>query len=109
MGITPIDLQTLFAQMDKVAKTQVSQKEGQVIQQAIQNVQLQKKAEEDVEQVNQAQNMGEGTEKVKDRGAEHKQGEGNKKGRSGGGEQGEEEQASVLSDPSLGKKIDISL
>jgi hypothetical protein len=109
MAIAPIDLQTLFTQVDKVGKTQAAEKDGQILQQSIQQSQLQKKTEENVQSVNEAQNMGEGLEKVKDRNAEHKQQEENRKGR-GHHEEGEEEsKPSFLSDPSLGKNIDISL
>jgi hypothetical protein len=107
MAIAPIDLQTLFTQLDKVAKTQTSQRESQVIQQAMQGVQHQRKTEEQIEQVNEAQNMGEGVEKVSDK-RQGDQGEGKKKGR-GQTEREDEDQPAVLSDPSLGKRIDISL
>jgi len=107
MAIAPIDLQTLFTQLDKVAKTQASQRESQVIQQAVQGVQQQRKTEEQIEQVNEAQNMGEGVEKVSDK-RHGGQGEGSKKGR-GQAEREDKDQLSVLSDPSLGKNIDISL
>jgi len=109
MALAPIDLQTLFTQLDKVAKTQTSQRESQVIQQAVQSVQHQRKTEEQIEQVNEAQNMGEGVEKVSDK-RQGGQGGDKKKGR-GQTQTGreDEDQPSVLSDPSLGKKIDISL
>jgi predicted transcriptional regulator len=107
MAIAPIDLQTLFTQLDKVAKTQTSQRESQIIQQAVQSVQHQRKTEEQIEEVNEAQNMGEGVEKVGDK-RQGAQGEGKKKGR-GQTEKEGEDQPSILSDPSLGKKIDISL
>jgi hypothetical protein len=106
MAIAPIDLQTLFTQLDKVAKTQTSQRESQVLQQAVQSIQHQRKTEEQIEQVNEAQNMGEGVERVGDK-KHGEQGEGKK--RDGHSERDDEDQPSVLSDPSLGKKIDISL
>jgi hypothetical protein len=106
MAIAPIDLQTLFAQIDKVAKTQGAQREGLVMQQAIQGAQLQKKAEEEVNQVNEAQNMGEGVDKVKDKEAEHRHQEGRKREKE---KEEAEKKSSVLNDPRLGKKIDISL
>ena len=107
MAIAPIDLQTLFTQLDKVAKAQSAQRESQVIQQAMQGVQHQRKTEEQIEQVNEAQNMGEGVEKVSDK----RQGE-HGKGRQKNREQTkseEENKPSVFKDPSLVKKIDISL
>lgn len=107
MAIAPIDLQTLFTQLDKVAKTQTSQRESQVIQQAVQSVQHQRKTEEQIEEVNEAQNMGEGVERVSDKRHGDK-GEEKKKGREQTGKE-EEDKPAVLSDPSLGKNIDISL
>ena len=110
MAIAPIDLQTLFTQLDKVSRTHASQKEGQAIQQAVQGVQLQKKLEEEINQINEAQNTGEGAEKVKDQrhdaNGEQQHG-GKKKDSDQNGDNGET--AFVLSDPSLGKNIDISL
>ena len=107
MGIAPIDLQTLFSQVDKVGKAQAAQREGQALHQAILGVQLQKKTEENIQQVNEAQNTGDGAEKVGDQ----------KQQRQGGGSheknkreaQEEENPVSVLRDPTLGNTIDISL
>jgi hypothetical protein len=107
MAIAPIDLQTLFTQLDKVAKAQSAQRESQVIQQAMQGVQHQLKTEEHIKQVNEAQNMGEGVEKVNDK-KDKEKGEGRKKNREHT-ERENEDKPSVLSDPSLGKIIDISL
>ena len=109
MAIAPIDLQTLFTQVDKVAKAQVSQREGQAMQQAIQGVQLQKKTEENVQQVNETQNTGEGAQKVKDQGPDQDEKNNNRR-RKDSQQSGEKEHSvSVLSDPCLGKNIDISL
>jgi hypothetical protein len=108
MAITPIDLQTLFTQLDKVGKTQASQREGLALQQSMQDVQLQKKTNEQIQQVKEAQNTGEGAEKINDRG-------GSGQNQKSGGKKKEQEQeeekkntVSVLYDPSLGKNIDIS-
>ena len=49
MAIAPIDLQTLFTQLDKVGRAQAAQRESQVLQQSIQGAQLQKKTEEQKE------------------------------------------------------------
>ena len=111
MAIQPIDLQTLFSQMDKVGKTQLAQREGAAIQHAIQGEQIQRKTEEHIQSVNEAQNMGDdGTEKVKDRASQRDGKEGGKKkeNREKTPEQ-EEEQLPIIHDPRLGRKIDISL
>jgi len=111
MAIAPIDLQAIFSQVDKVGKSQAMQREGQALHQAIVGVQLQRKTEEHIQQVNEAQNTGEGTEKIKDRDAEHKQkhNSGGRNDESEEDENTEEKQFSVLHDPCLGRKIDISL
>jgi len=108
MAIAPIDLQTLFTQLDKVGKTHASQKEGQAIQQALQSIQIQRKTEEQIQQINEAQNTGEGAEKVNDNGQRQNNGRNNGK-RQKKEDEKEKGNSSVLSDPSLGKKIDISL
>jgi len=114
MAIAPIDLQAIFSQVDKVGKSQAAQREGQILHQAMVGVQLQRKTEEHIQQVNEAQNTGEGVEKVKDRDAENKQkrnsgGKGGRNDENNEDENAEEKQVSVLHDPNLGKKIDISL
>jgi hypothetical protein len=110
MAIAPIDLQAIFSQVDKVGKTQAAAKEGQMLHQAIQEVQFQRKTEEQIQQVNEAQNTGEGVEKVKDRdaGHGHKQKSGGKHDESKEDGNEEETHPSFLRDPNLGKKIDIS-
>jgi hypothetical protein len=108
MAIQPIDLQTLFTQMDKVAKTQSAEREGLAVQQAIQGAQHQKKTEEQIRAVNETQNTGEdGAEKVKDRGAQGQAGSGNKKKEQE--KAAEEETKASIIDPRLGRNIDISL
>jgi len=110
MAIQPIDLQALFTQLDKVGKNQAVAREGQQINEAIQQLQTQRKLEENVQSVNEAQDMGEDAEKIKDnsgRGAHAKQG-------GGKGNSGEEEEDSagekpeLIRDPALGRNIDIS-
>ena len=107
MAIAPIDLQTLFTQLDKVGRAQAAQREGQALHQAIQGVQIQKRTEEHIQQVNEAQNTGEGAEKVGDRWQKKNGGGKNEKNKKDAQE--EENQVSVLRDPSLGNTIDISL
>ena len=108
MPIQPIDLQVLFTQMDKV-KAQVAQQEGRVIHQAIQGAQLQQKTEAQIKEVNQAQDLGDGTEKVKDREGRGSGRGAGKKGSENDKGEGNENKSSVFNDPSLGKNIDISL
>ncbi|MDR0494358.1 MAG: hypothetical protein LBG95_01845 [Treponema sp.] len=110
MAIQPIDLQILFTQMDKVGKAQSAQREGLALHEAIQGVQIQRKTEEHIQAVNETQNMGEGAEKVKDRGAQgQNSGEGKKKEAHDETSEQDKAQAPVISDPCLGRNIDISL
>ncbi|MDR0497055.1 MAG: hypothetical protein LBH42_05525 [Treponema sp.] len=109
MAIQPIDLQAIFSQVDKVGKTQAVQREGQQIHESLQQVHIQRKMEQDVQSVNQAQDMGEEAETIKDekrRGA-HDQHSGNNE-RSGEEEYMEDENPDLIRDPALGRNIDIS-
>jgi hypothetical protein len=107
MAIQPIDLQTLFTQVDKVGKAQTAQKDG-LIQQAIQGAQMERKTEERIQSVNETQNTGDGAEKVGDRGERGQAGGGGKR-REKDEEAREEEERTIIRDPSLGRNIDISL
>ncbi|MCL2267198.1 MAG: hypothetical protein FWC17_05465 [Treponema sp.] len=111
MAIAPIDLQTLFTQVDKVGRSVSAQKEGQVLQQSIQGVELQRKTEENIKQVNEAQNMGDGVEKIKDKDTDQKhQQQGSKKEeKKAGNEEVQEPRISVLRDTRVGNRVDISL
>ena len=115
MAIQPIDLQTLFTQMDKVGKTQIAQREGLAVQQTIQGIEIQRKTEEHIQSVNEAQDMGEGTQKIKDRGAAGQEEPGQKKNKDKNGSSENEEPdmrdngTDVFRDPVLGRNIDISL
>jgi hypothetical protein len=110
MAIQPIDLQALFTQVEKVGKLQANQREGLQIQQALQQAESQKKAEERIQSVNQAQDMGSEAEKIKDGGEQgqyYKPGE----GRDESPEEEEDEKKDdpgLIRDPALGRNIDIS-
>jgi hypothetical protein len=108
MAIQPIDLQTLFTQVEKVGKAQASQKEGVMIQQAIHSVTLQRRTDENIQSVNETQDTGRGTEEINDRNAHRRQTE--EDGGDRGREEGEDEKskASVFRDPALGKYIDFT-
>jgi hypothetical protein len=113
MAIQPIDLQTLFTQIDKVGKTQSDLKEGLQIQQALQGIRIQKKTEERAQTVNEFQNTGEGAERIKDRASRGQAGEeGTRRDRDNRADMDEGEAATgdapVFRDPALGKNIDMS-
>jgi hypothetical protein len=113
MAIQPIDLQTLFSQMDKVAKTQNAQREGLALHQTMQGVEIQRKTEEHIQSVNEAQNTGDdGTDKIRDRPSSRggkESDEGKKKETREETSEQDEAHSPVISDPRLGKNIDISL
>jgi len=111
MAIQPIDLQTLFSQLDKVAKAQLAQREGLAIQQAVRGVQIQRKADEQAKTVNEVQNAGDdGAEKVNDQGRKgNDDGKGNKQGTQKKASNWQKQAPSpVFRDPGLGKNVDIS-
>jgi hypothetical protein len=111
MAIQPIDLQALFTQLDKVAKSQVIQKEGQQIQEALQQAQNQRKLEQNVQSVNQSQNMGEEAATIKDeqrRGAQAHQGRTMGKQEEADDTGPDEEEHDFIRDPALGRNLDIT-
>ena len=113
MAIQPIDLQTIFSQLDKVGRTQSALREGQQIQASIQQGETQRKIETEKQSVNEAQNMGEEANKIRD---ENKQGNhpgGNQFGESSSDDDDDLEQntsnkPAPYRDLSLGRNIDIS-
>ncbi|MCL2093203.1 MAG: hypothetical protein FWH12_03315 [Treponema sp.] len=110
MAIQPIDLQALFSQLHQVGKTQAMAREGQQIQENLQAQQSQRRLEENIQAVNEAQNMGDEAEKIKD----ENRGRNSMAGQGGPGkeeEDQEEERAlhvDVIRDPALGRNLDIS-
>jgi hypothetical protein len=87
------------------------QREGQQIQESIQQIQIQRKNEQDIQSVNQAQDLGEEAGTIKD---EKRHGaRGNESGAREKQQEEEELQAAqerrdLIRDPALGRNIDIS-
>jgi len=108
MGLQPIDLQTLFTQMDKVSKTQIAERDGAAVQQALQGAHLQQKVENHIREVNEAQDTGDGAEKVNDRKKENASKGGGKRHEEAS-EDNPDKKPSVIQDPLLGRRIDIEL
>ena len=109
MAIQPIDLQALFSQIDKVGKTQAVLREGQQLQENLHQIQTQKKLEENVQSVNEAQDMGKESAKVKDENGKGAQARGGGRGRQEDNEEpGREGNLSLIRDPALGRNIDIT-
>jgi tRNA U54 and U55 pseudouridine synthase Pus10 len=110
MAIQPIDLQTLFTQIDKVGKEQINQKEGVHLQAALQGVQIQRKTDERDHSVNETRDAGEGAERIKDQNARRQGGEhpsGRQPDEKDPDESGDGD-SPFIRDPALGKNIDIS-
>ncbi|WP_010260057.1 hypothetical protein [Treponema primitia] len=112
MAINPIDLQTLFTQVDKVGKEQANQKQGLQLQQSIQGAQIQRRTDERIQSVNESQDAGQGPERIKDRSPRKRRDEG--EGQDGGdtellfADPRAGDDPSVIRDPALGKNIDLS-
>jgi hypothetical protein len=109
MAIQPIDLQALFTQLDKVGKSQTVQREGQQIQGSIQQIQIQRKNEQNIQSVNQSQDMGEEAGTIKDE-KRHGARENNARERKQQDKDSSEaeEKRDLIRDPALGRNIDIS-
>ncbi|MDR1788344.1 MAG: hypothetical protein LBR16_07860 [Treponema sp.] len=108
MAVQPIDLQTLFTQMDKVGKEQALSRDGAQIQAGLQAQESRRRQEAQVQAVNQAQDLGDGAEGIHGWG-----------GRGAGGGSGKQKQRQddkappkkpprCLEDPMLGRNVDIS-
>ncbi|MDR3248889.1 MAG: hypothetical protein LBT39_08885 [Treponema sp.] len=112
MAIQPIDLQTLFTQVEKIGKIQASQKEGVALQQVIRGVELQRRTDENIQSVNETQDTGQGAEEITDRNThKHPSGEeGEKQASRDNGKEGEERppKIPIFQDPALGKYIDFT-
>jgi len=112
MAIQPIDLQALFSQIDKVGKAQSMIRDGQQIHDALQQNQVQRRLEENIRTVNEAQDMGDGNVRIHD----DSKGSGSQAKSDKKGKNEEEEESSTPSnlnfnffkDPALGKNIDIT-
>jgi hypothetical protein len=108
VSITPADLQTLFSQIDKVAKDVHAQKEGAQLHRNIETALHQKIEMEKSHAVNETDDAGEGPDKLKDQ----KNAGG---GASGGQKKTPEEKAESapaaalheVRDPNLGKYLDL--
>ena len=110
MAIQPIDLQTLFTQMDKINRSQTHAKEMLQMQASMQQLDSQKKAEEHVQSVNEAQDMGFGTAQIKDENS-HPHSHEHDTGNNEEEEEGEKEKEvknGFFRDPALGRNIDLS-
>jgi len=108
MPIRPIDLQTLLMQLSQVGREQAIEKDGAVLQSAVQGLAAQKRQVESKEAVRRPEEPKEGPRPVSER-----QGKGQAEKRRGEGEKGEEggekaPEEEVVRDPELGNRVDLS-
>jgi hypothetical protein len=110
MPIRPIDLQTLLMQMSQVGRDQAVEKDGPVLQSAIQGAVAQRKEIETRESVRRTEDAQDGTPPIKDKDKRtYEQG----RERGGGEDQGEADAGEktpdeVVRDPSLGNRVDLT-
>jgi hypothetical protein len=114
MPIKPIDLQTLFTQLDRVAKDRSAEKEGAALQQSIQGAIMQKKADEKSKAVQKANDAEDNSEQKvsirEDSKSATPRGDQREPGAKDGPEDGSEDDGDgdgVFRDPRLGGTIDI--
>ena len=109
MAISPLDLQTLFTQMDKVGKQEMAQRDGAAVLQSVQNIRHQQQTDVRLRSVNETQDTGDGTEGIKDKNG-GRQGHGEHKNQAAEDtEEHTEEGSGFFRDPDLGRNIDVSL
>jgi hypothetical protein len=113
MPIKPIDLQTLFTQMDKVGREKAAERDTSAMQVSLQAAQSQKKAAEQNTSVQGTRDDTEVSKKGINIDEKEEQGaasadEGDRGGPPDDGNEPEKPEAEVIRDPGLGTKIDIS-
>ncbi|MCL1929529.1 MAG: hypothetical protein FWG07_12170 [Treponema sp.] len=107
MAISPLDLQTLFTQADKVGKQSMAQREGAALLQSIQHVRIQQQNDEKARSVNETQNTGDGSEAIDDENG-GRAGQDSPQGTPQEAKEEETQDEGIIRDPALGKNIDFS-
>jgi hypothetical protein len=108
MPIRPIDLQTLLMQMSQVGRDQAVEKDGPLLQSAIQGAAAQRKEIEAKEAVRGPEEPKDGTGPVKEKTGKQRErgGKGSKEDEAGEGDEKPREE--IVRDPSLGNRVDLS-
>ena len=107
MPILPIDLQTLFSQMNQVGKEQALQKEVPPIHQSLQGMEIAENAKVKDESINQTDQVGEGLEKIKDK-EKKKEKENARRKKGKNKEENDSEDKEIITESYLGHHIDIT-
>ncbi|MGP1587803.1 MAG: hypothetical protein ACTTHG_05605 [Treponemataceae bacterium] len=107
MAIQPIDLQTLYSQIEKVSKTVVQQQQGSVLQSAMM---MDAKSMKDLEKSKTVEETKKNDKMngIKDQKDFQNKKNSEQKNKDSNSDFSEEETPAVIIDPALGKKIDIS-
>ena len=109
MAIQPIDLQALFSQLANVGKTQAGMREAQQMQASLQQADAQKKLEESVRLVNEAEEMSKESGTIKEQhGGQTGQGGSRGKKQKNEAAPPEGENPALIRNPALGRNLDIS-
>jgi hypothetical protein len=113
MAITPLDLQTLFSQIENIGKEVSVQKEGAVLHTLMQNDVQQKINAQKQKSVLEADDSGEGPDKLKDKKQGGEKDSNNKKNTGKKNKNDDENQCATaktrsVHDPNLGQYVDIS-
>jgi hypothetical protein len=109
MAIQPIDLQTLFSQLEKISQQQTHLQQGVQLKNAMQQDELQKKDALRKEGIEEANKLETGPATIKDREGSSGNRPGARSGSSGETEDiPEPKKNDIFTDPSLGNHIDIS-
>ena len=106
MPIKPIDLQTLFAQLERVGRQQSAEKQGAALHQSLHIAALQKKEDDSAHSVKAVKDDQKGAEAVKDdtEGGARQQGSEER----GEKREGDGEPKETVKDPALGGHVDIT-
>ena len=110
MPILPIDLQTVFAQMNNVGKEQAVQKEISPQHQALQASEMVKETDQHDRSVNQAHDVGDGLERIREESEQQRrrrEREEKEKEKEKEKKDEQKRRRSFLLDPDLGRHVDI--
>ena len=107
MPLLPIDLQTLFSQMNHVSREQSIQKEIPPQHQAVQGSEIAKNAEQKDNSVNETHEVGNGLEKIKEEKKSNERKENRDKTDSEKKKSLSGSDNDLFKDPNLGHHVDI--
>lgn len=105
MPIQPLDIQVMFSRLNQVGKEHADQAEMTHVEQSLQGSSIVRSTEQQARTVNESRDLGRGIEKSKEDGK--RKDEKKEKGRTqASGE--EETDKEIITDPDLGKHIDLT-